>query len=73
MKAKIDKNGSLCLERRGGMVKQSCAYREKYYCGLECPKLQVNTTALGPDCVATLDVCGTIIKLSELIDERNNT
>jgi len=37
MKIVIDKYGTLLLERRGQMLKQTCPFRECAFCADDCP------------------------------------
>ncbi len=72
MKAEIDRDGHFYLHRNGIIKEQLCPYVFPHpTCGDWCPKFQVFPDLnLGPECVAIINCCGTEIKVSELIDER---
>ena len=65
MKAKIDKEGFLLLERAGNLKNQKCNTQKDYCCGDHCPHFQESMKR------KTLRLCkDTTWYFKELIDER---
>lgn len=73
MKAKIDKNGHLYLERAGKMKKQFCKYTfkpdgKKVACGDWCPQFGIWENMRGSKAIGVCE--NHQIPVDEIIDER---
>ena len=66
MKAKINKNGWLEIERAGKFISQSCLYDKGSYCGDYCPAFEEDTL-FDNSKTLILHCCGTyLIRVEDL-------
>lgn len=71
MKAKINKNGFLSLERAGLLKEQACPYTQaEGHCGDWCPLFYINWLPSGDSIVVDLCKTNHIIKLEDFTDDR---
>lgn len=79
MKAKIDKDGFLYIERAGVMKRQHCPYVDEQICGDWCPLFgepqiltkhsRISTTSYETK-IPIIVLCNKTLELEELTDER---